>query len=80
MAQVRKPSPQAPAPAASKPDPGKADDTASSSSWRSWLVGWVLVPGVVIAAIVGAGVYVGANLPEFWFTRFVAWVMQLFAP
>ena len=38
------------------------------------LIGWVLVPLVVAAALVGAGAHLGATQPDAWYTRTVRYV------
>ena len=48
------------------------------TSFLRWLVGWVLIPGFVIAVIVATGAYVGANHPNSWITRAVMWTINLF--
>jgi hypothetical protein len=39
-----------------------------------WLVGWVALPGTVIGSIFLAGVHVGANHPDMWLSRLIAWI------
>ena len=39
-----------------------------------WLVGWLVLPGTVISSIFLAGVHVGANYPDMWLTRLIAWI------
>jgi hypothetical protein len=56
-----------------KPEP------AASKSWKRWVIGWVVLPGIVIGGIFGAGVMLGAHMPESWFTRAVVWLVDLFA-
>ncbi len=48
-------------------------------SVAGWIFGWVVVPALVLGAIFGGGVYVGANLHESWVARAVMWVAGLFA-
>ena len=43
-----------------------------------WILGWVMVPALVLGGIFGAGVCVGANLHESWVARSVMWFAGLF--
>jgi len=43
-----------------------------------WIIGWILVPGLVIFAIFATGLHLGANNPEAWYTRAVMWIAELF--
>jgi hypothetical protein len=52
----------------------EVEEREGRRGWLGWFVGWVLLPGSVIAAIVGAGVHVGARWPEMWFSRLVLWL------
>ncbi len=42
--------------------------------WLRWVLGWVVGPGLLVAAIVGFGAHVGANHADGWFARFVVWL------
>jgi hypothetical protein len=44
-----------------------------------WVIGWILVPSLVIFAIFGFGLHIGANNPEAWYARAVMWIAELFA-
>lgn len=46
--------------------------------WLSWVVGWILVPSVVIGVIFGGGVLLGVHNHDGWFTRAVVWCVELF--
>jgi hypothetical protein len=39
-----------------------------------WLLGWVVVPGALLGALFLAGVHVGANHPDMWLSRLIAWI------
>jgi hypothetical protein len=65
-----------PTPAGTKPESDEA--AAKKPSPLRWIAGWVVVPGVVLGSIFGAGVHLGANHPEGWYTRAVLWVAGLF--
>lgn len=84
MSEPRKPSPAAPKPAAAKPAVAKpAAEVAETASERptsrlSWVLGWIVAPGSVVAAIYGGGVLLGAHNPDGWFARSVMWVVGLF--
>jgi hypothetical protein len=39
-----------------------------------WVLGWVLVPAIVVGLIFGAGLHVGARHPEMWLSRFFLWI------
>lgn len=56
-----------------------AEEGERRPSTLGWVIGWIMVPGLVLATIVGSGAYVGANHPESWVTRGVVWVAGLFA-
>lgn len=74
MATTQSKSPRAagsPTPAAAK-----QPDAAAPRSWLGWIVGWVLTPIVCLTAIVGGGVYVGANHPDAWLSQAVAWLVD----
>jgi hypothetical protein len=77
-----KPAPPKAAPA--KPAPAKADAKAPAEaeaprSRVGWLIGWVLVPGLIIGVLFGGGMLVGAHFPESWLSRMIVWVVELFA-
>lgn len=56
----------------------KAEDEKEKGSGGSWLLGWVIGPGVLVLGILTAGAYVGANHPSSWVTKAVEWVVGLF--
>jgi hypothetical protein len=66
------------APVRSKPAPAKTvDDEPEARGGRGrWLLGWVLVPGALLAALFLAGVHVGANHPDMWLSRLMAWIAR----
>jgi hypothetical protein len=77
-----KPAPPKAAPA--KPAPAKPDtkapaDAEAPRSRVGWLIGWVLVPGLIIGVLVGGGMLVGAHFSESWLARMIVWVVELFA-
>ena len=51
----------------------EADEEVKEGRLR-WIVGWVGVPGTVITSIFVAGVHVGANYPDMWLSRLIAWI------
>ena len=66
-----------------KAPPAKDGDAAAAEApegggWGRWLIGWVLVPALVAGAIFAAGVHLGANGPDRWYTRAATWVADLF--
>jgi hypothetical protein len=61
-----------------KPDPKAPAEPEAPRSRLSWLVGWVLVPGVIIGVLFGGGVLVGAHFHDSWFVRAIVWVVELF--
>jgi hypothetical protein len=44
-----------------------------------WIIGWIAIPALVLAAIFGFGLHLGANNPEAWYTRAVLWIAELVA-
>ena len=40
----------------------------------AWIIGWILVPGLVIGGLFLAGVHVGARHPDMFLTRGVLWM------
>lgn len=63
---------------AKKEAAAKAEDETQKESGGSWLLGWVIGPGVLVLGILTAGAYVGANHPTSWVTQGVEWVVGLF--
>ena len=51
-----------------------AETEPGRKRWMSWVLGWVVLPGMVIGGIVGGGVLVGANFHDTWFTHAFVWV------
>jgi hypothetical protein len=41
-----------------------------------WLLGWVLIPGSIIALLFLAGVHVGARHPGMWLSRLTLWALD----
>lgn len=64
---------------AKQPQPAAAEESQAKTSPLAWILGWIMVPGLVLASIVGSGAYVGANHPDAWVTRAVLWIAGLFA-
>lgn len=55
----------------------KKEDGEPEEGGRSrlrWLLGWVIIPGSFIGALFLAGVHVGANHPDMWLSRLIAWI------
>jgi hypothetical protein len=44
-----------------------------------WIIGWMVVPALVLGGIFGTGLHLGANHPEAWYTRAVMWIAELLA-
>ena len=74
-----KATPPAKAAAPAKPDPKAPAEGEAPRGRLAWLVGWVLVPGTIIAVLFGGGALVGAHFSESWLSRLVVWVVELFA-
>jgi hypothetical protein len=55
--------------AASAPEPAPR-----KPSKLRWLIGWVLVPLTLMAALFGVGVHVGARHPTMWLARGLLWM------
>lgn len=64
--------------APSKPDAKAPAEGAAPRSRLSWLVGWVLVPLVIVGTLFGGGALVGAHFPDSWFSRVIVWIVELF--
>jgi hypothetical protein len=56
---------------------GDGEDETKHGPLR-WVLGWIVLPGAVIGAIIGAGAIVGAHFHDSWFTRAIVWVVDLF--
>lgn len=56
-----------------------AEGEAKPRGLVSWLLGWVLVPGLILGSIFGSGVLVGVHLHDSWLARLVVWIVELFA-
>jgi hypothetical protein len=54
--------------------PTPQDDSAGGNRLRRLLLGWVLVPALIIGALFAAGVHVGARHPDMLLTRAVLWL------
>jgi hypothetical protein len=52
---------------------GEAREEGGKSRIR-WLVGWVVIPGTLLGALFLSGVHVGANHPQMWLSRLIAWI------
>jgi hypothetical protein len=65
-----------------KAEPGKPATTEGEPEarrgWLSWVVGWILVPSVVLGVIFGGGVLLGVHNHDGWFSRTVVWIVDLF--
>lgn len=79
-----KPSPSVPAkrpPAAAAragtDTPEAGGEPPKSEGRLAWLVGWVLVPSVLVGGIFLGGAVLGAHRPEGWFARSVMWIASL---
>ncbi|MCA9658147.1 MAG: hypothetical protein KC486_07375 [Myxococcales bacterium] len=51
-----------------------APEAEENESRAGWILGWVVVPGVILGGIFVGGAYVGANMAESWMTRAVMWL------
>lgn len=58
---------------------GDGDESKRKPGILRWIIGWVVVPVLVLGAIFGTGLHLGANNPEAWYTRAVMWIAGLFA-
>lgn len=61
----------------SKPD-AKAPAEGAPRGRLSWVVGWVLVPAVIVGVLFGGGAMVGAHFSESWLARLIVWCVELF--
>jgi len=50
------------------------ESTGKSANKLRWIVGWLLIPGLVIAGLFSCGVHVGARHPDMFLTRAVLWM------
>ncbi len=79
-----KPPPYKPVVSSSKPGvasrPGAssraAEDAAPSSSKLGWLIGWIVVPAVLLSVVFFLGVHVGAHNPQMWLARATLWMFD----
>ncbi|GEM_PF-6730668 len=53
-------------PSARARPPANDNPQASASSWRAWVLGWVIIPGAVAGTVFLAGVHYGATHPDAW--------------
>lgn len=56
-----------------KKDDAETEEEGGGRRFR-WLLGWVVIPGSLISALFLAGVHVGANHPDMWLSRLIAWI------
>ena len=61
-----------PTPATIDPEP-KGDSPGGEGKLR-WILGWIVVPGSLIALLFLAGVHVGARHPDMWMSRLMLWM------
>lgn len=54
-------------------DKDKVADAGEGSRLR-WLLGWVVIPGSLLAALFLSGVHVGARNPQMWLSRLMTWL------
>ncbi|MCA9700982.1 MAG: hypothetical protein KC431_25880 [Myxococcales bacterium] len=40
-----------------------------------WFLGWVVIPGTLLAALFFSGVHFGARNPEMWIARMLGWLL-----
>lgn len=59
-----------------KPQEKASAKPAGKSSRLRMLLGWVVVPGLILAGLFLAGVHVGARHPQMGLSRAVLWVMS----
>jgi hypothetical protein len=52
----------------------EVDEAEGGGGRLRWLLGWVLIPGSLLAALFLSGVHVGARNPDMWLSRFVTWL------
>jgi hypothetical protein len=67
-------------PTSAKPADPDTEPTAKRSSKRPsklrWLLGWVLVPLLLLTALFLVGVHVGARHPQMWLSRTTLWMLD----
>lgn len=57
---------------------GKEPAEEPKKGMLGWVLGWVVVPGLVLGSLVAFGAHLGANEPDAWYTRAVLWAVDLF--
>ena len=57
---------------------GDSEEATKPEGRIRWVLGWVMVPSLLVGAIFGGGVHLGATNPESWYTAAVVWVVGLF--
>lgn len=57
--------------------PKKAPEPEAPQSKLSWILGWVVIPGLLFGGLFVGGVYVGANNHDGWIARAVMWLIGL---
>jgi hypothetical protein len=53
-------------------------DPGEKGGVLQWVLGWLIMPAVVIGLIFGGGVLMGVHMNDSWYTRLVVWVVELF--
>ncbi len=39
-----------------------------------WLMGWLVIPALIVASLFLAGMHVGARHPDMWLARLLVWL------
>lgn len=71
-----KPSPTRPASAPNDASEATVKRPSKRASKLRWLLGWVIVPLLLLAALFLAGVHVGARHPQMWLSRATLWMFD----
>lgn len=50
------------------------EDTGAGKSRLRWVIGWVIIPGTLLALLFLSGMHVGARHPEMGLARALAWM------
>lgn len=58
--------------------PDRPPEAEEPQSRISWILGWIVIPGLLFGGLFVGGVYVGANHHDGWIAGAVMWVLGLF--
>jgi hypothetical protein len=59
------------------PVPAPGAEAEPPQSRLSWILGWIVVPGLLFGGLFVGGVYVGANHHDGWIASAVMWLIGL---